>query len=289
MTQIVGIIGYPVQHSLSPLFQQAAFNYLGLDIVYEAWETPPESLAQRLAVLREPGYLGANVTIPHKERVFTLLDDIDSVAQVVGAVNTIVKQEDKLVGYNTDVAGLREALLQEGIRIEETATVVLGAGGAARAALHMLLNAGTPRVWVVNRSPARAEELIAGLARWFPTASTELRALSYDDSGFSTAVQSCGLVLNCTSVGMKGSPAEHQVPLPVEQLPDGAFVYDLVYIPVETPLVREARRRGLRAASGLSMLIYQGAEAFRLWTGYEPPIPVMEMAAREALKLAPKA
>lgn len=285
MTQAVGVIGFPVQHSISPAFQQAALDYLGLDIVYERWETPPEALAERIASLREPRYLGGNVTVPHKEAVMPLLDDLDSSARAVGAVNTIVKREGRLIGFNTDVAGLHAALSQEGVDVAQGSAVVLGAGGAARAAVYLLLREGNRRVCVGNRTASRARALVDDLRRWAKPGSTQIIAASYDESAFFEAVRMCDLLLNCTSVGMKGTGSEEQTPLAVDLIPKTAFVYDLVYTPAETTLVREARRRGIRAANGLGMLVNQGAEAFRLWTGQEPPLAVMEAAARRALGL----
>ena len=285
MKRTVGIIGYPVHHSISPVFQQAAFDALRLNVVYQAWETPVEGLRERVGALRRESCLGANVTVPHKEAVLPLLDTLGASAQAVGAVNTIVNVQGRLSGYNTDVAGLRQALAREGLDLGQARTVVLGAGGSARAAVFMLIEVGNHTISVANRSLPRAETLVRDL-RQRAGHSTQITALRYDDVAFAAALSTCDLLINCTSVGMSGSGTEEELPAPVELLGPAAFVYDLVYNPPETALVRAARRRGIRAASGLGMLVHQGAAAFRLWTGREAPVEVMEAAARRALGLA---
>jgi shikimate dehydrogenase len=283
MTKRAGVIGYPVRHSISPVFQQAAFDDLGIDARYEHWETPPEQLERQVASLRGPDVLGANVTIPHKQAIVPLLDRIDESAAAVGAVNTVVNEAGRLTGLNTDVIGLRTSLDALGVEIGNGSAVVVGAGGSARAAVYMLLQAGCPEIAVANRTVSRAQELVASLRDRAPARQASLRAMGYDGPALAEALRGCSLVLNCTSIGMQGTGMESEAPVDVDRISPEAFVYDLVYIPAETEFVRQARARRMKAANGLGMLIQQGAAAFRLWTGQAPSVAVMERAARRAL------
>ncbi|MBI1884881.1 MAG: shikimate dehydrogenase [Chloroflexi bacterium] len=281
----VGVIGYPLEHSLSPVFQQAALGAAGLEARYEVWETQPERLADVVASLRQRDRLGANVTVPHKEAVIPLIDELDEVAEQAGAVNTIVNREGWLVGYNTDVTGFLAALKQEGgFEVKGTRALVLGAGGAARAVVLALAGSGAAAVTVINRTFPRASRLVDDLR---PLAvGTSLHVLPHIYASFAAALMGCRLLINCTPVGMTGSGTEKETPLPAEVIPPGALVFDLVYNPPETRLLAAARKRGARAVGGLSMLVYQGADSFRLWTGLEPPVDVMFRAAKAALKPA---
>lgn len=270
MTRVVALLGWPLGHSVSAAFQQAAFDRCGLDARYEPWETRPEALAERVAALRAPKVLGGNVTIPHKEPVVNLLDEVDPEAGRIGAVNTIVRQRGRLLGYNTDAVGFLQALREAGFDPQGRRALVVGAGGAARAVVATLLDAGAA-VTVANRSPARAQALAAHFGVSVAPSAEE-------------AAQGAELIVNCTPVGMKGGP--EGLPLDLERVRPGAFVYDLVANPPQTPLLAAARARGCRTLGGLPMLVYQGAASFRLWTGREPPVEVMMAAARRALGLA---
>jgi len=268
----VGLIGYPVEHSLSPVFQQAAFDTLGIPARYELWPTPVEALEERFRWLRSPGVLGANVTVPHKGAAFTRVDQVSARAKLAGAVNTVVNRGGTLYGENTDVAGFVAPLSERGLVLGEVAVVVLGAGGAARGVLVALAEAGCRRVAVANRTAERAQELAAAFG---------VEAAPLDDR-LEPRLAAADLLVNATSVGWDGE----SLPLPVallDALPAWAVVYDLTYR--ETPLLEAARRRGLVTIDGLGMLVHQGAEAFRLWTGCEPPLEVMwraALAARQA-------
>jgi len=280
MTRFVGLIGYPLKHSVSPAFQQAAFSHLGLDIRYEAWETERRDLRTTLEGMRDPSKLGANVTVPYKELVLPLLDDVSRDAHRIGAVNTIVNRGGMLAGFNTDGPGFLKALLQDGAFVpREKRAVLLGAGGAARAVGFALLEAGVSSLTIVNRTPERAEALAAALNA--PGVGTV--ALPWADERVETALKGCDLLVNCTSVGLKGSSAEGQSPLEGSLIPRHALVYDLVYNPVETPLLAAARRVGARVLGGLPMLVYQGAASFELWTGKPAPVDIMMNAAKRAL------
>jgi shikimate dehydrogenase len=282
VTRYAGVIGYPAKQSLSAVFQQAAFDHLGLDMRYEIWATPEELLAEVVEGLRAPDRLGANVTIPHKEAVLPLMDESDELVRRIGAVNTIVNRDGRLHGHNTDAGGFLRALREDGgFDPAGARALVAGAGGAARAVVTALIDGGAATVTVINRTFPRAARLVEELT---PHAgATELHALPDIHVSWVASVLSCRLLINCTSVGMAGTQEEKGSPVPIDLIPAGALVFDLIYRPLNTPLIIAARKRGARALGGLPMLIYQGADSFRLWTGLEPPVEVMFKAARKAL------
>lgn len=281
MTRHVGLIGYPLGHSVSPAMQQAAFDYYKLDLRYEAWETEPSELDRVLERLRQPSILGANVTVPHKEVVVSLMDELDDLALEIGAVNTIVNRDGRLAGYNTDAGGFLRALRQEGgFDPAGKRVVLLGAGGVARAVSFILARAGAKSLVLTDIIAERAHRLASDLER---SLALEIRALFRDSPQFAEALSGCDLLVNCTPIGMKHSDSEGQSPLEAGLIPKRALVYDVVYNPIETPLLAEARKAGAGTLNGLAMLVYQGALAFELWTGREAPIDIMFEAAKEAL------
>jgi shikimate dehydrogenase len=283
MTKLVALIGHPLQHSISPAFQQAAFDYCGLDLRYEKWEAEGPHLETVIGRLRQASVLGANVTIPHKEAAMPLLDEADTLAAEIGAVNTLVNRDGRLSGYNTDASGFVRALRQEGeFEPGGRSVVVLGAGGAARAACFALAKEGVRRLTIVNRTLGRAESL-AGWIRRHTTADQEVVALPWEGLTSDKGLSSCDLLVNCTSLGMRHSPWEGMTPLDADSIPRNALVYDLVYNPVETPLLRQAKIAGARVLEGLAMLVYQGAASFEIWVAREAPVDIMFRAARESL------
>jgi len=280
MTKFVGLIGFGLKHSISPQFQQAAFDYLGLDIRYEVWETNKDDLSKVVEGMRDASKLGANVTIPHKEAVLSLLDDVDNDARRIGAVNTIVNRGGKLIGYNTDASGFMRALRDDGaFSLRNKRVVLLGAGGAARAVGFALVDAGVRSLIILNRSVERGWALAWDLK----VSDTEVVALSWKDGNTLTALGECDLLVNCTSVGMKDSSGEGKSPLGIGLIPKQALVYDVVYNPMETPLLAAAKKAGARTLGGLPMLVYQGAASFELWTGKSAPIDIMMRVAKRAL------
>ncbi len=280
-TKVLGLIGKPVAHSTSPVFQQAALDHCDIDARYELWETEPEALPARVQRLRRDDCLGANVTIPFKERIIDLLDDIDPLARRIGAVNTIVNRRGRLSGYNTDIIGFLQALRRDGaFDPRGSRALLLGAGGVARAVAVALIDGGAASLTTTDIDQERAAGFLRDLAgqgqaalRIVPPASAELAA----------AAAACQLLVNCTPVGMRHSAAENDTPIPPELIPPGVLVFDVIANPPETRLLAEARRRGARTVSGVAMLAYQGAESFRLWTGVEAPLDVMREAARSAV------
>ena len=285
---VVGLIGHPVAHSRSPAMQQAAFDALGISARYELWDTLPDDLPARVDSLRQPGALGANVTIPYKSAVLPLLDTVDEHARRIGAVNTIVCQKltegVRLVGYNTDREGVGRVLkhFDPGANCHR-AVLILGSGGAALAAVAgALYDYG--RVWVAARRPEGAADMLRGYwqRRLGDKASPTLwldHALDLnDESTLAKRLSNTSTLINATPVGMNDPDA---APLDLEllrQLPSGAFVFDMIYAPPETALVRAARALGLRASGGMPMLLHQGAAAFTLWTGRPAPLGAMRAA-----------
>jgi shikimate dehydrogenase len=280
----VGLIGDPVAHSFSPRFQQAAFDALDIPARYELWHTPLSQLVMRVRSLCDMDYLGANVTIPHKEAVLPLLDKIDPLAARIGAVNTIVRRDDYLCGYNTDAAGLLYALHEGGIgekladgqiALDGYTAILLGAGGAARAAAFALVNAGVERLIILNRHLERALLLATDLQQ-----SYDRPVFSLSDPSFLIPSAS-SIIINATSLGMHGDVS----PLPAEILArfdaDTTFVYDMIYNPTQTYLLIQASLMGLQTANGLSMLLHQGALAFSMWTGQPAPIDIMRQSLLE--------
>jgi len=273
--QVVGLIGYPLRHSISPRFQQAGFDFLGLPVEYQAWETPPERVAAAIERVRRPDCLGINVTVPHKQVVIEHLDAVDDAAATIGAVNTIRNQDGRLTGHNTDLAGFLRPLGEAGVSLEGARAVVVGAGGAARAVAFALAWGGAAELTVAARRPEAAEALAGALAG---QARGVVRAVA-----LSALTPGYDLLVNCTSVGMLHAPGEGQSPLRREQIDPDGLVYDLVYNPPLTPLLGLARAGGARTLGGLAMLVYQGAAAFEIWTGLKPPIGLMMARAEEAL------
>jgi shikimate dehydrogenase len=282
MTKLIGLIGYPLAHSISPAFQQAALDYVGIDARYELWETEREALAERVAGMRRPDRLGANVTVPHKELVIPLLDEIDPLAARIGAVNTIVNRGGRLCGYNTDMTGFARALRQDGGFDPSGAHVVLlGAGGAGRAATMALVQGKAASVTIADLVPERAQRLVQDLGG---QGETLLRAvLATKDNLASAVMKNCQLLVNCTPIGMRHSKEEHDLPMLPELIPPGILVVDIIYNPLETRFLAEAKKRGARTLGGLPMLVYQGAASFELWTVLPAPLDVMFKAARKAL------
>lgn len=268
MTKRVVLIGHPVAHSLSGAMQQAAFDSKGLDVRYELWDRSPVALASAIKELKGDDFLGANVTIPHKERVVPLMDRLTEDAATTGAVNTITKEGRRLVGHNTDVAGFKVALdkLVGRQRMPRNA-VVLGAGGGARAIVHGLIREGFLRVVVFNRHLHRAEALVRHFSK--SAAHMELKAMPWHESIIESELLRTKILINATSIGLNSDVS----PIPGEIVPAELLVLDLIY--ADTRFLRETRRQGCTVADGQTMLLNQGAAAFTLWTGQPAPIEVM--------------
>ncbi|MBI3244160.1 MAG: shikimate dehydrogenase [Chloroflexi bacterium] len=286
----LALLGHPLSHSLSPAMHNAALAHVGLhDWRYEAMPVEPARLAEAVAIIRGDEYAGANVTVPYKEAVIPFLDGLTLVAEAIGAVNTIVKrvgaihelplQESplQLIGHNTDAAGLLADLYTLDVHVSNRPVLILGAGGAARAAVAALAPLGC-EIRLAARRREQAQPLIT---------NNQLPITIYDltINDLQRASRNVALILNCTPLGMSpnvnASPWFESVPFP-----PGAFVYDLVYNPADTLLTRQARDAGLRATTGLGMLVEQGALAFEQWTGKPAPRQLMRQAAEQKLRIA---
>lgn len=277
-TSIYGILGDPVKHSRSPAMQNAAFAALGIDAAYVPFHVSRERLGEAIAGLRALGVRGANVTLPHKEAVIAHLDAVDDDARWIGAVNTLVRDGDRFLGFNTDAPGLVRSLEEAGVPIAGARLCLLGAGGAARAALVGLARAGASAITVAARRVEQARALLDELSPALEGIDVEARSMEAD--ALRSAFERSSLVVQSTSATLEGSIdadafAAH---LPVSALPDDATVVDLVYKPRKTTVLRVAEARGLRTVDGLGMLLHQGALAFEHWTGRSAPIDVMRRA-----------
>lgn len=307
-TRLVCLLGHPVAHSLSPALHNAGFREAGHNACYMAFDVPPAALPAAVAGLRALGCLGANVTVPHKERVLDLLDEVDPAARAAGAVNTVAWREGRLVGYNTDGDGFLASLAEVGFDPRGRAALLFGAGGAARGVGLALLRAGVDRLWLVNRTAGRAEALARSLAlavaglppveavpadggvvvreardpvrRQGPGAA--VAALPLEADAVRRVAAGAELVVNCTAVGMHPH-ADEAVWQDFSPFPAGVLVVDLVYNPARTRFLALAAEQGRTVLGGLGMLVHQAAQAWRHWFGAPGPVEVFYRAARAAL------
>jgi shikimate dehydrogenase len=260
MTHLTGLIGYPVSHSLSPRIHAYWIAQHALDVEYKLFTTAPARLRQTMLHMRKKNTLGVNITVPHKQNVIQYLDSIDDTAKPIGAVNTVTNQNGKFIGSNTDAYGfitnLNEGLGDLTPYLKNV--VILGAGGATRAAIVALKDAGASTITLTNRSADKAQAL-----------ADEFQVECLPWSVRNNMLAEATLLINTTSLGMAGQP---ELSIDVSLLPDGAAVHDIVYAPLETPLLKNARERGLIAVDGLGMLLYQAQKAFELWHGILPEV-----------------
>ncbi len=268
MTKVYGVVGFPVEHSLSPVMHNAAFEALGMDCTYQAFRVKGEHLQDAVTGAKHLGFGGLNVTIPHKEAVIKFIRP-DPVAAEIGAANTI--DFTKMIAYNTDAAGAVAALRDGGVDVRKKNVLVLGAGGAARAVVYGLLKEKAS-VTIANRTPAKAADLAT-----YMRAVGDVFGTSLD--GLQEKVRLADVIVNTTTVGM----GREDRPLVTRDMLDRTqTVFDLVYRPLETPLLKEAKAAGAKTVDGIAMLARQGAISFEIWTGVKPPLDVMEKSARDA-------
>jgi len=278
-TRVLAVIGHPVAHSFSPLMHNAAIRSLGVDYCYVALHVHPDRVAQAVNGMRGLEIAGMNVTIPHKRAVMEHVDRISEEALAVGAVNTIAWKNDELVGYNTDVYGITRALEETaGLSSFSEHGIVLGAGGAARAAVYALgVRPEVARVTILNRTVERAQSLADDMRK---ITGKEITAKGIDIDSQRKSFADAGVVVNTTSLGMHPAIDASPVPDPSVIHPS-LVVYDTVFNPLETQLMRQALGREAKAFGGLDMLVFQGARSFAIWTGTEPPADVMKQAVVE--------
>jgi shikimate dehydrogenase len=279
----IAVIGHPLAHSISPAVLGAAASSAGVDLAVELWDVAPDDLEMHAGRLRDSDVLGASVTAPYKEAILPLLDSVDETAQEIGAVNAIAKDGDKLVGHNTDRSGFERALREDGgLDPAGKHTALFGAGGAARAVAYALVRAGASVVLLAGHSPKRLEG-ITKENRPRTRAGVTITWAHWMDGVFMTELPRADLLVNCTPAGTKGSESEHEPLVDPQYLPASGLVFDLVYNPRETRLLKDAKAKGARTLGGLPMLVYQAADAFRLWTAKDADLAAMRKAAEEAL------
>lgn len=274
-TRIVCIIGDPVSHSLSPSMHNAAFASSGMDWAYVAFRVAPEELTGAVAGLRALGVAGFNVTMPHKNKVAQLVDELSDEARIIGAVNTVQVENGMLVGHNTDGVGLLHSLSADiGFNVAGKKVVVFGAGGASRAIVVALAQAGCAELTIVNRTQDKADILVDLVRTHFSACQVGALGVNAD---YAEVIRQADLIVNATSVGMHGA---EDTPFDTGLISGNHIVYDIVYDPDETALLSRARARGAKALGGKRMLLYQGTAAFEIWTGRKAPVSIMETALR---------
>jgi shikimate dehydrogenase len=268
MKQLFGVIGNPIGHSMSPLMHNDAFAFLGMDAYYHAFQIKENDLGDAVKGFKAIGVSGFNVTTPHKVAIMQHLDEVDELAKDIGAVNTVVNRDGKLVGYNTDGIGYVRSLQSISKEpLQEKNILLLGAGGASRAIFFTLASIGVKHVDIANRTKERAYELIQSCKY-----EVNAKALTIRDA--ETVQDMYDVIINTTTVGMH--PHTEEAPFVVGNLKTGAIVSDIIYNPLETRLLREAKRQGGIIQNGVDMFVYQGALAFELWTGVMPNVERMK-------------
>ncbi|MHB8841599.1 MAG: shikimate dehydrogenase [Candidatus Aquicultor sp.] len=278
-TKVTGIIGYPLTYTFSPLMHNKAFEALNLNYRYLPFVVEPKALENAIDGIRSLNIQGINVTMPHKEAVINFLDELSAEAKTIGAVNTIKNDNGRLIGYNTDAQGFIKSLEEESFNPAGKTAIILGTGGAAKAAAVALARAGIKSIVILGRSQNRAGAIASNLISNFQEIS--VKTLTFEDN-LADIFQIGELIVNATPVGMKESG--DLLPVPLELINASHFVYDLIYTPLETALINGARHKGARAANGLGMLLYQAASAFEIWTGTSAPVEVMRQALIQGLK-----
>ncbi len=276
--KLFALIGYPVAHTLSPYMQMAAFSRLKIKALYIPLAIEPKRLAQAIKMLRS-GTSGFNVTIPHKSACMQHLDSVDKLARMIGAVNTVVVKNERLFGFNTDATGFIKSVKTDlKITLKNKACLVVGAGGAGRAVAFALAKEGAKEVFIVDVQKAKAVSLVRNIKKYFPKCRIEASS----QHSILNAQYNIDLLVNATPLGMKKTDP---LPIDLKILNKTKAVYDLIYNISPTRLVKTAKQRSIKASNGLGMLLYQGAEAFQLWTHKKAPVEVMRKALKR--KIAP--
>ena len=275
-TKIIGLIGKNIENSLSPLIHNQIILKNSLNFCYLPFQVAETNLGKAIQGIKALNIKGVNITFPYKEKAIKFLDEVEESAQRIGAVNTIVNNKGILTGYNTDVIGFKKSLQEDGkFAIKGEKAVIFGAGGAARAVAHALLEEGIEEIYIFNRTPEKAEKIKQNLSPFFPGSNINIFPL--EKKKLKEKTEEAHLLVNATSLGMP--PKIDYTPLPDEKLfhPD-LLVYDLIYHPAKTLFLRQAEKAGAKIINGLPMLVYQGIESFYLWTGLKPE-------GREVLKI----
>ncbi|MBI5819615.1 MAG: shikimate dehydrogenase [Verrucomicrobia bacterium] len=279
-TRIVGVFGHPIQHTASPAMHNAAFDHLGLNWRYLAFDVHPDNLRGALRGICDLNFVGVNLTVPHKLLAFKMVDSTDKEAQLLGAVNTVVVEDHKLTGFNTDGYGFKRAVREEfGMELRGRRVLILGAGGAGRALAVQCAVEGAAAIFIVNRTHSKAVSAVAEIRKLVP--HTFAVAMPMELKHIAKHLNEVDLVVNATSLGLR--PGD---PPPLARFPRQCKwlrVYDTIYRPAETRFLAAARKAGAQTANGLSMLLHQGARSFEIWTGRRAPVAVMRRALHKAV------
>ena len=281
MNKFAGIIGYPLSHTLSPSMHNFIYQKLGIDVEYKKWEISPNNLKSHIEKINNENFIGANITVPYKEKIVPLLDEIRNEAKFTGAVNTIVKNNNKLIGYNTDVYGIEQTL---DIKLKNDVinnAVIFGAGGAAKAAFFVLLQRGLNNLTIVNRTKSNALKMISK----FNNVNCDQTIITLNEkSQIKSACLSADLIINTTILGMKNSGYEDISPIDSTFIDSNSVIFDMVYNPTKTPLIKIALERNANIIEGLNMLVYQALKSIELWTGIRPSFDDMYSKCKEILE-----
>ncbi|ADL13280.1 shikimate dehydrogenase [Acetohalobium arabaticum] len=280
--ELVGLFGYPVKHSLSPVMHNTAFSKLDLDYLYLPFEVEPDNLKAAVEGIRGLNLRGVNLTIPHKEAVIPYLDQVSKEAELIGAVNTIKNEAGELIGYNTDGRGFVRSLQEEGFMPQNKNVLIVGAGGAARAVAFQLGLEGVERLYVANRTFKKAEDLVSDIKKGLEMETVQPLPLKQEK--LKKIISGIDLLVDTTPIGMHPESDVEPVIEPELIQPD-MVVSDLVYNPVETSLLKAAKDRGAKTVSGLGMLVHQGAISFEIWTGKKAPVKLMAETIRDNIEL----
>jgi len=277
-TKAVILIGNPVEHSMSPKMHTLAFKEVGIDAIYIATKVENEEVKNAVESIRALNLLGANVTIPHKVAVMSYIDQIDPIAKDIGAVNTIVNKKGHLFATNTDGLGFMRSMKEEGIKLNGLNAVMIGAGGVARAISFNLLQE-INSLKISDMKKEVAEKLVAKLKNRY---ENKVSYFSPSKNNLIEELKNADLLLNCTPIGM--FPNHKETPVPKELLRKDLIVFDSIYNPIETILIKNAKAIGAKALGGIKMFLYQGVEAFELWTNKKAPVKLMEQVIIQNLK-----
>ncbi|MCS7108728.1 MAG: shikimate dehydrogenase [Sulfolobales archaeon] len=278
--RLICLIGDPVEHSISPVIHNEAFRRLGLNYIYLTFRVRSDDLEHAVKGLKALGAVGFNVTLPHKVSIIKYLDEVTPEAMSIGSVNTVVNDGGKLIGYNTDVVGVVNTFKSLGVNVLNVNAAVLGAGGASRAVINALIKCGVGKVLLINRTLEKAVEVARDCRSASP--NTEVIPMELNSRNLQLALSQSEILINTTSVGMYPNVDDSLVPKNL--IRDDLIVMDIVYNPVETKLLRDAKERGAKTINGVYMLVHQAAAAFKLWTGVDPPLELMFTAAYSALR-----
>ena len=281
MNKFAGIIGYPLSHSLSPSMHNFIYQKLGIEIVYKKWEIEEQNLKLHIEKINNDDFVGANVTVPYKEKIVPFLDEIKDEAKFTGAVNTIVKNDNKLTGYNTDVYGIEKTL---DIKLKNDViknAVIFGAGGAAKAALYVLLQKGLKNLIIIKRTEANAVKMVDQINDF----NFDHSVLTFNEiPQIKTACLGTDLIINTTILGMKGSGYEDISPIDSSFIDSNSVIFDMVYNPTKTQLIKIALDKNANIIEGLNMLVYQAIKSIELWTGISPSFDDMYNKCKEILE-----